>query len=117
MRHATGSLTFRWPRFRVAATRENRNLTESGHRRRYGMELSALLLFAGALLLAAGTPGPSIAALVAQVLARGGRPALPFLLAMWVGEADRQSGVSGKRVSVRGDLGGRRIIKKKTNNK
>lgn len=51
------------------------------------MELSVLLLFAGALVLAAGTPGPSIAALVAQVLARGGRSALPFLAAMWVGEA------------------------------
>lgn len=51
------------------------------------MELSVLLLFAGALILAAGTPGPSIAALVAQVLSRGGRSALPFLVAMWVGEA------------------------------
>src|SRR3546814_14337406 len=29
-------------------------------------------------------------------------------------ETDRKSGVSGKRVSVRVDLGGRRIIKKKT---
>lgn len=51
------------------------------------MEISVLLMFAGALVLAAGTPGPSIAALVAQVLARGGRSALPFLVAMWVGEA------------------------------
>ena len=51
------------------------------------MELSALLVFAGALLLAAGSPGPSLAALVAQVLARGARTVLPFVLAMWVGEA------------------------------
>lgn len=51
------------------------------------MTMSALMLFAGALVLAAGTPGPSIAALVAQVLSRGWRSVLPFLLAMWVGEA------------------------------
>lgn len=51
------------------------------------MELSVLLVFAGALILAAGSPGPSIAALMAQVLARGARSVLPFLAAMWVGEA------------------------------
>ena len=51
------------------------------------MEITSLVIFAGALVLAAGTPGPSIAALVAQVLTRGGRSALPFLAAMWVGEA------------------------------
>ena len=51
------------------------------------MTLSALLLFAGALALNAGTPGPSIAALVAQVLTRGPRAVLPFLAAMWIGEA------------------------------
>jgi len=49
--------------------------------------LSALLLFAGALLVAAGSPGPSIAALVARVISRGYRSVLPFLAAMWVGEA------------------------------
>src|SRR3546814_20799580 len=32
---------------------------------------------------------------------------------MWYGRADRKSVVEGKRVSVRVDLGGRRIIKKK----
>lgn len=51
------------------------------------MDFSALLIFAGALLLAAGSPGPSLAALVAQVLTRGARPVLPFVAAMWVGEA------------------------------
>lgn len=51
------------------------------------MEISALLVFAGALLLAAGSPGPSLAALVAQVLTRGARTVLPFVVAMWVGEA------------------------------
>jgi threonine/homoserine/homoserine lactone efflux protein len=51
------------------------------------MTLSALLLFAGALLVAAGSPGPSIAALVARVISRGYRSVLPFLAAMWIGEA------------------------------
>ena len=51
------------------------------------MELGALLVFAGALLIAAGSPGPSIAALVARVIARGPGDVLPFLAAMWLGEA------------------------------
>lgn len=51
------------------------------------MELSSLLIFAGALVVAAGSPGPSIAALVARVLTGGWRGVLPFLAAMWVGEA------------------------------
>lgn len=51
------------------------------------MELGALFIFAGALLVAAGSPGPSIAALVARVIARGPRDVLPFLAAMWIGEA------------------------------
>jgi threonine/homoserine/homoserine lactone efflux protein len=51
------------------------------------MDLSALLIFAGALLIAAGSPGPSIAALVARVIARGWRDVVPFVAAMWVGEA------------------------------
>ena len=51
------------------------------------MDLSVLLVSAGALILAAGLPGPGIAALMAQVLARGARSVLPFLVAMWVGEA------------------------------
>ncbi len=51
------------------------------------MEITALIIFAGALVVAAGSPGPSIAALVARVLARGHRDVLPFLAAMWIGEA------------------------------
>ncbi|UUX49030.1 LysE family translocator [Nisaea acidiphila] len=50
------------------------------------MDLASLLVFAIALALAAGSPGPSLAALVAQVLARGWRAVLPFVMAMWLGE-------------------------------
>jgi len=51
------------------------------------LELTSLLIFAGALLVAAGSPGPSIAALVARVVTGGWRGVLPFLAAMWIGEA------------------------------
>jgi len=51
------------------------------------LEITALLIFAGALLVAAGSPGPSIAALVARVVAGGWRGVLPFIAAMWIGEA------------------------------
>lgn len=50
------------------------------------MSLSSLALFAAALLVAAGSSGPSIAALVARVLTNGVRDVLPFLAAMWLGE-------------------------------
>ncbi len=50
------------------------------------MNLMTLLVFAGALMMAAGSPGPSIAALVARVLSRGAKDVLPFLAAMWIGE-------------------------------
>lgn len=50
------------------------------------MTLASLSIFAGALLIAAGSPGPSIAALVARVLSRGAREVFPFLAAMWLGE-------------------------------
>lgn len=50
------------------------------------MELTALAVFAVALLMAAGSPGPSIAALVARVLVNGWRDVAPFLAAMWIGE-------------------------------
>ena len=50
------------------------------------MELTSLLIFAGALIVAAGSPGPSIAALVARVISKGWRDVLPFLAAMWIGE-------------------------------
>jgi threonine/homoserine/homoserine lactone efflux protein len=51
------------------------------------MSIASLLIFAGALLVAAGSPGPSIAALVARVISKGFRDVLPFLAAMWIGEA------------------------------
>lgn len=51
------------------------------------MTLTSLILFAAALFVAAGSPGPSIAALVARVISKGFRDVFPFLLAMWIGEA------------------------------
>jgi threonine/homoserine/homoserine lactone efflux protein len=51
------------------------------------MEVSAFIIFALALLIAAGSPGPSVAALVARVLARGWHDVMPFVIAMWIGEA------------------------------
>jgi threonine/homoserine/homoserine lactone efflux protein len=48
---------------------------------------AALMVFALALCVAAGSPGPSIAALVARVLTNGLRDVLPFMAAMWIGEA------------------------------
>ncbi len=50
------------------------------------MEATALIVFAGALIINAGSPGPSVAALVARVLTKGYRSVLPFLAAMWIGE-------------------------------
>lgn len=50
------------------------------------LDVSTLAVFALALLLAAGSPGPSIAALVARVLTRGWHDVAPFVAAMWVGE-------------------------------
>lgn len=51
------------------------------------MDIAVLGLFAAALLVNAGTPGPSIAALVARVISHGLGSVLPFLAAMWIGEA------------------------------
>src|SRR6266700_2577465 len=51
------------------------------------MTMAALMGFALALMVAAGSPGPSIAALIARVLTSGLRDVLPFLAAMWIGEA------------------------------
>jgi threonine/homoserine/homoserine lactone efflux protein len=51
------------------------------------MTVTNLLVFALALVVAAGSPGTSIAALVARVLTNGLRDVLPFLAAMWLGEA------------------------------
>lgn len=51
------------------------------------MTLTSLFVFACALFVAAGSPGPSVAALVARVISKGARDVLPFLSAMWLGEA------------------------------
>lgn len=51
------------------------------------LDLTSLLIFAGALFVASGSPGPSIAALVSRVITRGISGVLPFLAAMWIGEA------------------------------
>lgn len=50
------------------------------------LDAASLLAFAAALAVAAGSPGPSVAALVARVLSRGPAAVLPFLAAMWIGE-------------------------------
>ncbi|SIT47033.1 conserved membrane hypothetical protein [Paraburkholderia ribeironis] len=50
------------------------------------MEPLSVAIFAGALLLNAGTPGPSIAALVSRVITNGWRGVIPFVAAMWIGE-------------------------------
>lgn len=49
--------------------------------------MTSLFVFACALFVAAGSPGPSVAALVARVISKGARDVLPFLAAMWLGEA------------------------------
>ena len=51
------------------------------------LDLTTLVLFGTALAVAAGSPGPSIAALTARVLSGGLRSVMPFLAAMWIGEA------------------------------
>jgi threonine/homoserine/homoserine lactone efflux protein len=50
------------------------------------MDWTPILIFAGALFVNAGSPGPSIAALVTRVLTGGIGSVLPFLVAMWIGE-------------------------------
>jgi threonine/homoserine/homoserine lactone efflux protein len=49
--------------------------------------MMALLIFAGALIADSISPGPTVAALIARVLSRGVRGVLPFLIAIWLGEA------------------------------
>lgn len=51
------------------------------------MEFTSILVFAVALAIASASPGPSVAALVSRVIATGCRGVLPFLAAMWFGEA------------------------------
>ena len=50
------------------------------------VEPLVLATFAVALVLNAGSPGPSVAALVSRVITHGWRDVLPFVAAMWSGE-------------------------------
>ena len=50
------------------------------------MEPAALVLFAATLLVAAGSPGPGMAALVARVIAYGPVGALPFAAGLILGD-------------------------------
>jgi threonine/homoserine/homoserine lactone efflux protein len=50
------------------------------------LDLTALLVFAGALLVAAASPGPGIAAIVARVLARGPSGAIAFAAGVALGD-------------------------------
>jgi threonine/homoserine/homoserine lactone efflux protein len=50
------------------------------------VDLVVIATFAVALLLNAGSPGPSVAALVSRVITNGWRDVLPFVMAMWLGE-------------------------------
>ncbi len=50
------------------------------------MDPFVLILFVFALMVNAGVPGPSIAALVSRVITRGWRDIAPFVAAMWIGE-------------------------------
>lgn len=51
------------------------------------MTITALLIFSGALIADSISPGPTVAALIARVLSRGVSGVLPFMLAIWLGEA------------------------------
>jgi threonine/homoserine/homoserine lactone efflux protein len=84
----------RWPGLRATAPLrvavEAPEDIPSAVRLRYGetmIDPAALAVFAAALAVAAGSPGPSVAALVARVLSHGPGSVLPFLAAMWLGEA------------------------------
>jgi len=50
------------------------------------MELSGLLIFCTALFLAAASPGPGLAAIVARVLGRGAKGAVTFTIGIAVGD-------------------------------
>jgi threonine/homoserine/homoserine lactone efflux protein len=50
------------------------------------MSFTALIVFAGALFVAAASPGPAITALVARVLARGTSGAVAFMVGLALGD-------------------------------
>lgn len=51
------------------------------------MDLTSLIAFAGILVVAAGTPGPNVGALVARVISRGHKGVFPFMFGLWLGDA------------------------------
>lgn len=51
------------------------------------MDLVSLMAFAGILVVAAGTPGPNVGALVARVISRGHKGVFPFMFGLWLGDA------------------------------
>ncbi|MGU3400425.1 LysE family translocator [Brucellaceae bacterium D45D] len=51
------------------------------------MDLASLIAFAGILIVAAGTPGPNVGALVARVISRGHKGVFPFMFGLWLGDA------------------------------
>lgn len=51
------------------------------------MDLMSLVAFAGILVVAAGTPGPKVGALVARVISRGHKGVFPFMFGLWLGDA------------------------------
>ncbi|MEN5299660.1 LysE family translocator [Brucella sp. TWI559] len=51
------------------------------------MDLTSLVAFAGILVVAAGTPGPNVGALVARVISRGHKGVFPFMFGLWLGDA------------------------------
>ncbi|UWL62794.1 LysE family translocator [Brucella pseudintermedia] len=51
------------------------------------MDLVSLWAFAGILVVAAGTPGPNVGALVARVISRGHKGVFPFMFGLWLGDA------------------------------
>ena len=51
-----------------------------------GLDIPALLVFAGALAVAAAVPGPGVAALVARVLGRGRNGAIAFAVGLALGD-------------------------------
>jgi threonine/homoserine/homoserine lactone efflux protein len=50
------------------------------------MDLTALMIFAGALLVAAASPGPAILALVARVIGTGVAGVVPFVVGLILGD-------------------------------
>jgi threonine/homoserine/homoserine lactone efflux protein len=50
------------------------------------MSITALIVFAAALFVAAASPGPAITALVARVLARGTSGAVAFMIGLSIGD-------------------------------